>query len=96
MATKNLIALFKRDKEKDLKTNLKNFISLCFGMVMYDNEIKTKGNKIQTRDKIEPQQLYQCVTLCLTCNIFLFVTFLFIDRIVFSCIIYGTRICLFP
>ena len=24
-------------------------------MVMYDNEFKTKGNKIQTKDKIEPQ-----------------------------------------
>ena len=25
-------------------------------MVMYDNEFKTKGNKIQTKDTIEPQQ----------------------------------------
>ena len=24
-------------------------------MVMYDNEFKTKGNKIQTKDTIEPQ-----------------------------------------
>ena len=27
-------------------------------MVMYDNEFKTKGNKIQTKDKIEPYQLH--------------------------------------
>ena len=28
---------------------------MFLGMVMYDNEFKTKGNKIQTKDKIEPQ-----------------------------------------
>ena len=27
-------------------------------MVMYDNEFETKEYKIQTKDKIEPQQLY--------------------------------------
>ena len=27
-------------------------------MVMYDNEFKTKENKIWTRDKIEPQQIH--------------------------------------
>ena len=26
-------------------------------MVMYDNEFKTKGDKIWTKDKIEPQHL---------------------------------------
>ena len=26
-------------------------------MVMYDNEFKTKGNKIWTKDKIEPQHI---------------------------------------
>ena len=25
---------------------------------MYDNEFKTKGNKIQTKDKIEPHKLH--------------------------------------
>ena len=27
-------------------------------MVMYDNEFKTKGNNILTKDKIEPQHIY--------------------------------------
>ena len=27
-------------------------------MVMYDNEFKTKENKIWTKDKIEPQRLH--------------------------------------
>ena len=27
-------------------------------MVMYVNEFKTKGNKIKTKDEIEPQQLH--------------------------------------
>ena len=35
-----------------------NFFILPFlGMVMYNNEFKTKGNKIQTKDKIEPQHI---------------------------------------
>ena len=35
-----------------------NFIFLLFwGMLMYDNEFKTKGNKIETKDKIEPQHI---------------------------------------
>ena len=29
-----------------------NFIFLCLGIVMYDNEFETKKNKIQTKDKI--------------------------------------------
>ena len=28
-------------------------------MVMYDNEFKLKENKIQTKEKIEPQQIYK-------------------------------------
>ena len=32
-------------------------------MVMYDNEFKTKENKIQTKDKIEPQHIYQFIFL---------------------------------
>ena len=33
-----------------------NFILFCFlGMLMYDNELKTKEKKIETKDKIEPQ-----------------------------------------
>ena len=28
-------------------------------MVMYDNEFKTTGNKIRTKDKIEPQHIYE-------------------------------------
>ena len=27
-------------------------------MLMYDNELKTKINKIETKDKIEPQHMY--------------------------------------
>ena len=30
---------------------------LFLGMVVYDNEFKTKKNKIRTKDKIEPQQI---------------------------------------
>ena len=29
--------------------------SFLLGMVIYDNEFKTKGNKNRTKDKIEPQ-----------------------------------------
>ena len=32
--------------------------SLFSGMVMYDNEFKTKPNKIETNDKIEPQHIF--------------------------------------
>ena len=31
-----------------------NIIPLSLGMVMYDNDFKTKGNKIKTKNKIEP------------------------------------------
>ena len=42
-----------------------NFISLCFGfLLMYDNELKTKINKIETKDKTEPQHIHT-VTLLL-------------------------------
>ena len=35
-----------------------NFIfTLFLGMVMYDNEFETKENKIQAKDKIEPQHI---------------------------------------
>ena len=27
-------------------------------MVMYDNEFETKENKIETKEKIEPQHIY--------------------------------------
>ena len=27
-------------------------------MVMYDNEFETKENKVETKDKIEPQHMY--------------------------------------
>ena len=30
---------------------------LFWGILMYDNELKAKGNKIQTKDKIVPQHL---------------------------------------
>ena len=36
----------------------KFYFLLFLGMVMYDNELKTKENKIWTKDKIEPQQLH--------------------------------------
>ena len=31
-------------------------------MVMYDNEFETKENKINTKDKIEPQDIHLLVT----------------------------------
>ena len=30
-------------------------------MVMYDNEFKTKENKIQTKEKIEPQHTHSVI-----------------------------------
>ena len=33
----------------------KFYFLLFLGMLMYDNELKTKENKIETKDKIEPQ-----------------------------------------
>ena len=33
------------------------YFPLFLGMVMYDNEFETKGNKNQTKDKIEPQHI---------------------------------------
>ena len=30
---------------------------LFLGMLVYDNEFKTKKNKIRTKDEIEPQQI---------------------------------------
>ena len=39
-------------------TWFKFYFPLLLGMVMYDNEFKTKGNKIQTKDQIEPRQLH--------------------------------------
>ena len=30
-------------------------------MVMYDNEFKTQENKIQTKDKIEPQHIHGAI-----------------------------------
>ena len=35
----------------------KLYFRLFLGMVMYDNEFKTKGNKISTKDKTEPQHV---------------------------------------
>ena len=34
------------------------YFPLFLGMVMYDNEFKTKENKISTKDKIEPQHIF--------------------------------------
>ena len=31
------------------------YFPLFSGIIMYDNEFKTKGNNILTKDKIEPQ-----------------------------------------
>ena len=41
----------------------KIYFPLFFGMVMYDNEFKTKENKIWTKDKIEPQHMPVHVTV---------------------------------
>ena len=35
----------------------KFYFLLFLGMLMYDNEFKTKENKIKTKDKIEPQHI---------------------------------------
>ena len=35
----------------------KFYFPLFLGMVMYDNEFKTKESKIQTKDRIEPQHI---------------------------------------
>ena len=39
----------------------KSSFLLFLGMVMYDNEFETKEKKIYTKDKIEPQHIYQFV-----------------------------------
>ena len=40
---------------------------------MYDNDFKTKGNKIWTKDKIEPQHLHwlhpECVRVTIKSNL---------------------------
>ena len=35
----------------------KLYFPLFWGMAMYDNEFKTKENKIQTKNTIEPQHI---------------------------------------
>ena len=36
------------------------FYFLSFlGMVLYDNDFETKENKIETKDKFEPQHIYR-------------------------------------
>ena len=40
----------------------KFYFPLFLDMVMRNNEFETKGNKIQTRDKTEPQHI--CVSMC--------------------------------
>ena len=37
--------------------DLNFYFPLFWGMVMYVNEFKTEGNKIETKDKIEPQHI---------------------------------------
>ena len=34
------------------------YFRLFWDVMMYDNELKTKMNKIETKDKIEPQHMY--------------------------------------
>ena len=34
------------------------YFPLFWDMLMYDNELKTKINKIEAKDKIEPQHMY--------------------------------------
>ena len=38
---------------------------MFLGMVIYDNEFETKENKIWTKDKIKPQQVFVSV-FCIT------------------------------
>ena len=59
--------LIKLDHSMKLKTYVEiqfylwfKFYSLLFwGILMSDNEFETKENKIKTKDKTEPQHLYQ-------------------------------------
>ena len=44
---------------------LKFYFPLFLGMVMYDNEFETKENKIETKDKIEPQHIPEVEALLL-------------------------------
>ena len=36
---------------------------LFLGIVLYDNEVDTKENRILTKDKIEPQQIYEVIQI---------------------------------
>ena len=46
----------------------KFYFPLFWGMLTYDNEFKTKGNKISTKDKIEPQHIFRVVIIIVTWN----------------------------
>ena len=39
-------------------TWFKFYFCLFLGMVMYNNELQTKGNIIKTKDKIEPEDIH--------------------------------------
>ena len=41
-----------------LVTCFKSYFPLLWDLVIYDNEFKTKGNTISTKDKIEPQHTH--------------------------------------
>ena len=50
------------------------YFPLFWGTVMYDNEFETKENKIQTKDKIEPQHI--CNLLYIACILFTHICFM--------------------
>ena len=58
----------------------KFYFLLNLGVVMYDNELKTKENKIETKDKIEPQQICMSVLH----NRFLFFPYLIVHQVFHS------------
>ena len=50
------------------------YFPLFWDMLMYDNELKTKINKIETKDKTEPQHMYtlqHCYMIIMTIVMFL-------------------------
>ena len=46
------------------------YFPLFWGVVMYDNQVETKENKIQTKDKIEPQHVHTVTFIILVAFLF--------------------------
>ena len=46
------------------------YFPLFWGMVIYDNQFETNENKIQTKDKIEPQHIHTVTFIILAAFLF--------------------------